>query len=141
MKQKPNTPDVMALTNPHDRETALQNSRAGLTVTEVLVCISVIALLLSLVLPAIQQARETSRRTECVNNLKQLGVAVHNLEGATNSFPHPDGHLISLLPHLGQKIGDRQPARSTGSKFAHRRHQGIGRHLATRHDLAEGLGQ
>lgn len=79
-----------------------QDGRQGLTVTEVLVCISVLGLLLTLVLPAVQRARETSRRTECVNNLKQLGVAVHNLEGVTNSFPHPDGHLISLLPHLGQ---------------------------------------
>ena len=78
------------------------DGRQGLTVTEVLVCISVLGLLLTLVLPAVQRARETSRLTECVNNLKQLGVAVHNLEGVTNSFPHPDGHLISLLPHLGQ---------------------------------------
>ena len=76
--------------------------RSGWTALEVMVTISIIALIIALVFPAIQRARETSRKTTCRNNLRQLGVAAHNLEAVTQTFPDPEYHFYSLLPYLEQ---------------------------------------
>ncbi len=91
--------------------------RRGFTLIEVLVVLGVIALLVALLLPAVQQARESARRTQCVNNLKQLGLALHAFEAGHGGFPPavssdwpPNGgrgvdyfspHSV-LLPHLEQ---------------------------------------
>jgi len=61
--------------------------RRGFTLIELLVVIAIIAILIALLLPAVQAAREAARRSSCKNNLKQIGVAMHNYHDTFNSFP------------------------------------------------------
>ncbi len=88
--------------------------RPGFTLIELLVVIAIIAVLIALLLPAVQQAREAARRTQCKNNLKQIGLALHNYHDVYNVLPpggtyrhnvtQPAGWSVQarLLPYIEQ---------------------------------------
>ena len=74
--------------------------RRGFTLIELLVVIAIIAVLIALLLPAVQAAREAARRTQCRNNLKQIGIALHNYHDVQRMFP--PGRERSLVDHHGR---------------------------------------
>src|SRR5579864_5723515 len=69
------------------RGTGILEMKRGFTLIELLVVIAIIAVLVALLLPAVQQAREAARRSQCKNNLKQVGLALQNYHGSRNTFP------------------------------------------------------
>src|SRR5690606_12375535 len=96
--------------------------RLGFTLVELLVVIAIIGILVALLLPAVQAAREAARRIQCANNLKQIGLALLNYESTHNVFPYAAGTTANqagqsatywswsalLLPYLEQAAAHNQ---------------------------------
>ena len=93
---------------------SFRSGRSGFTLIELLVVIAIIATLVAILLPAVQQAREAARRSACSNNLKQVGIAIHNFYDTKKKLPsggRPStastvrlGVFIQLLPFVDQKV-------------------------------------
>jgi prepilin-type N-terminal cleavage/methylation domain-containing protein/prepilin-type processing-associated H-X9-DG protein len=74
------------------------NMRRGFTLIELLVVIAIIAVLIALLLPAVQAAREAARRAQCANNLKQIGLALHNYHSSVGTFPQGSSDQSAYVP-------------------------------------------
>jgi len=94
--------------------------RRGFTLVELLVVIAIIGVLVALLLPAVQAARESARRAQCTNNLKQIGIAVHNYEDTWKAMPPGCYHavfgtwVLHILPFIEQSSLQQQYFNSGG---------------------------
>lgn len=123
--------------------------RFGFTLIELLVVIAIIAILVALLLPAVQQAREAARRSSCKNNLKQIGVALHNYHDTHSCFPQGQSKKhahccggnwrVMILPQLEQKNVYEKVNFSGNYNFAANRYGFAGGAEALRGHVVEGF--
>jgi prepilin-type N-terminal cleavage/methylation domain-containing protein/prepilin-type processing-associated H-X9-DG protein len=107
------------------RSSSVSWRRSGFTLVELLVVIAIIGILIALLLPAVQAAREAARRSQCTNNLKQMGLALHNYADSFKKFPsgsialsgHGPTAFVLILPYLEQRSLHSQLKFNSGSFY------------------------